>query len=238
MLKPAPMPVRVWDLPTRLFHWSLVFSFIVAYVTGEDGEDPAHVYSSYIIMGLIVFRIIWGLIGSKHARFGDFVTSPVTALRHGRDMLAGKARHYLGHNPLGGWMILALLLSLSIATVTGIKLYGVEGHGPLAQQQTSMPLQAVNNGLAMLVNGREHDDDDDEEREDHDKNGYEVDEEAEEFWEEIHEFFANFTLLLVLLHITGVIVSSAKESQNLVKAMISGRKSKDLDEHVKPVFEK
>jgi cytochrome b len=150
--------IYVWDPLVRLFHWSLVFSFIVAYVTGEDGEDPAHVYSSYIIMGLIVFRIIWGLIGSKHARFGDFVTSPVTALSHGKDMLAGKAKHYLGHNPLGGWMILALLLSLGITTVTGLKLYGVEGHGPLAQQQTSMSQQAVNNGLVMLVNGREHDD--------------------------------------------------------------------------------
>lgn len=218
--------IYVWDPLVRLFHWSLVFSFIVAYVTGEDGEDPAHVYSSYIIMGLIVFRIIWGLIGSKHARFGDFVTSPVTALSHGKDMLAGKAKHYLGHNPLGGWMILALLLSLGITTVTGLKLYGVEGHGPLAQQQTSMSQQAVNNGLVMLVNGREHDDDDDDGREDHDNNGHGADEEAEEFWEEIHEFFANFTLLLVLLHITGVIVSSTKESQNLVKAMITGYKQK------------
>ena len=213
--------IYVWDPLVRLFHWSLVLSFIVAYVTGEDGEDLPHVYAGYIIMGLIVFRIIWGLIGSKHARFSDFVTSPAVALRHGRDMLAGKARHYLGHNPLGGWMILALLVSLSITTVTGIKLYGVEGHGPLAQNQVISHTVNTNNDLVVLASDRDHDDDDDEGRD-----GHEGDDEAEEFWEEIHEFFANFTLLLVLLHITGVIVSSAKESQNLVKAMITGYKQK------------
>ena len=214
--------IYVWDPLVRLFHWSLVFSFIVAYVTGEDGEDAAHVYAGYIIMGLIAFRIIWGLIGSKHARFRDFITSPVSALRYGKDMLAGKARHYPGHNPLGGWMILALLLSLGITSVTGLKLYGVEGHGPWAQKATSISQSASRNDLVLLISRDEHDDDDDDEE--HGDNGHEVDEEVEEFWEEIHEFFANFTLLLVLLHITGVIVSSARESQNLVKAMITGYK--------------
>jgi cytochrome b len=222
--------IYVWDPLVRLFHWSLVLSFIVAYVTGEDGEDPAHVYSGYIIMGLIVFRIVWGLIGSKHARFSGFITSPVTALRYGKDMLAGKARHYPGHNPLGGWMILALLLSLAITTVTGLKLYGIEGHGPWAQNSAINYTANNNHELVMLVNGRDHDDDDEyEDREKYDgkdkeREKHEVDEEAEEFWEEIHEFFANFTLLLVLLHITGVIISSARESQNLVKAMITGYK--------------
>lgn len=214
--------IYVWDPLVRLFHWSLVFSFIVAYVTGEDGEDPVHVNAGYIILGLIVFRIIWGLMGSKHARFSDFITSPVTALRYAGDMLAGKARHYLGHNPLGGWMILALLLSLAITSVTGVKLYGVEGHGPLAQNQVVTHTVSNNNDLLVLTNGRDRDDEDDDEHKGRD--GHEGDDEAEEFWEEIHEFFANFTLLLVLLHITGVIVSSAKEGRNLVKAMITGYK--------------
>lgn len=216
--------IYVWDPLVRLFHWSLVLSFIVAYVSGED-ESLTHINAGYIVLGLVCFRILWGFIGSKHARFGDFISSPGSALRYGRELIAGKARHYFGHNPLGGWMILALLTSLLLTSYSGLELYGAEGHGPLAQ--TGVQTVQVSNPLLVRVNGRDHDDDDDHGRrrrsgrEDHDKN-----EAAEEFWEEVHEFFANFTLLLVLLHIGGVIFSSARESQNLVKAMITGYKTR------------
>ncbi|MBE9515926.1 MAG: cytochrome b/b6 domain-containing protein [Proteobacteria bacterium] len=212
--------IYVWDPLVRLFHWTLVFSFIVAYVSGED-ESLTHIYAGYLIMGLITFRIIWGLIGSKHARFSDFITSPAETLRYAGGLFTGKAKHYLGHNPLGGWMIIALLISLIITSITGLKLYGVEGHGPLAQSQTMSQPAIGNNTLIVLTNGRDHDDDDNEHE---GRDGHEDDDEAEDFWEEIHEFFANLTLLLVLLHISGVIFSSARESQNLVKAMITGYK--------------
>lgn len=216
--------VYIWDPLVRLFHWSLVLSFIVAYVTGED-ESLTHVNAGYMVMGLVGFRIIWGFIGSKHARFTDFIASPATAIRYGRELVAGKARHYLGHNPLGGWMILALLTGLALTSYSGLALYGAEGHGPLAQAVNRVTYATVSNPLVLRVNGRDDDDDEHSGRRHSGLENHEENEAAEEFWEEIHEFFANFTLLLVLLHIAGVIVSSARESQNLVRAMITGYKS-------------
>ena len=112
-------------------------------------------------------------------------------------------------------MIIMLLVSLLLTSYTGLKVYGLEGHGPLAD-----------GGLEIgLVTPAYADDDDDEEHGEHE--GHEDGEEeseAEEFWEEVHEFFANFTVLLVLVHVAGVIVASRQHRENLVRAMITGNK--------------
>ncbi|MDH5631746.1 MAG: cytochrome b/b6 domain-containing protein [Gammaproteobacteria bacterium] len=216
--------IYVWDPLVRLFHWSLVLSFIIAYISGEE-ESLIHIYAGYFIMGLIGFRLLWGLVGSRHARFSDFVTAPGTAMQYARDMLTGKAKHYLGHNPLGGWMVIALLLSLILTSISGLALYGAEGHGPLANN--SQALSTVSTGvstgtvaanpLVVLVDGREHDDDD---------RGHHEESAAEELWEEIHEFFSHVTVLLIFVHIGGVMFASVREGQNLVRAMVNGYKEK------------
>lgn len=222
--------IYVWDPLVRIFHWSLVLTFIVCYLTGDE-ENLTHAWSGYIILGLVAFRIVWGFIGSKHARFSDFITSPATAIVSMKDMMAGKAKKYIGHNPVGGWMVIALLVSLILTGLSGLQVYGLEGYGPLAGnaplQVTSMQFSDVSNA----VERRYKDDDDDEHARDHDaresdehEGGEGEEDDWEEFWEEIHEFLANFTVLLIALHITGVIVSSVRENQNLIKAMFTGYK--------------
>ena len=183
--------VKVWDPLVRLFHWSLALSFFVAYVTEEDLLN-LHVYTGYVVLGLVAFRLLWGLIGSQHARFSDFIYRPDTVLRYLKEVATLRAHRYLGHNPAGGMMIIALLIMLVLTGLSGLALYGGEEYsGPLA-------------GVMAGVDG---------------------------FWvkalEEMHEFFANFTLLLVGLHVAGVIIASLQHHENLVRSMITGYKTKE-----------
>jgi len=172
-----------------MFHWSLVASFVVAYLSGEGEVLGLHAWSGYIIGGLILFRLLWGFVGSRHARFADFVFTPAMILAYGRDLLRGQAQRYLGHNPLGGVMVIALLAMLTLATLTGLILYGaIEVAGPLAGL-----MRDTSHGVGEVL-------------------------------EEVHEFFSNLTLILVALHIGGVLVSGLLHRENLVRAMITGRK--------------
>ena len=205
----AAKTVKVWDLPVRLFHWSLVASFAIAYVTGEELET-LHAWFGYIIIALISFRVVYGFVGSKYARFSDFMTTPATAITYVKNMFSGSPKHYVGHNPAGGWMIIVLLVSLALSSWTGLEAYAVEGHGPLASDNIS------------LISSAYADSDDDEDR--HDES-HKSGEHEDEFWEELHEFFVNFTLLMVFVHIAAVLVSSLLHKENLVKAMITGKKT-------------
>ena len=107
---------KVWDLPVRLFHWSLAASFAGAYALSESERlRNVHVTLGYTVLGLIAFRIFWGLVGSRYARFSSFLYGPASALRYLRDALAGRPGQYAGHNPAGSWAVYAILL-LGIAT--------------------------------------------------------------------------------------------------------------------------
>ncbi|MDH5192019.1 MAG: cytochrome b/b6 domain-containing protein [Gammaproteobacteria bacterium] len=219
--------IYVWDPLVRIFHWSLVLTFIVCYLTGEE-EGLIHAYSGYVILGLVAFRVIWGLVGTKYARFTDFIYSPVETIGFIKGMLAGKVKDYLGHNPAGGWMIVALLISLLLTGLSGVKVYGLEGYGPLAVASGGQEQSQIQETRRAYKEHEEDDDDHDkfaqrgkEHRENDDEN------ESEEFWEEIHEFFANFTVLLIGLHVAGVLLSSIRENRNLVKSMLTGYKLKN-----------
>jgi len=201
--------IKVWDILVRIFHWSLAFFFILAYITGEELET-VHAWAGYIIIGLLVFRIIWGMIGSKHARFSNFIYSPANIVDYLKSLFTSKPKHYLGHNPAGGAMIVAMLIFLSLSSWSGLKAYEAEGKGPLASAEMN---------LVSLAQA----DDWYEEEHGHGEHGGDHE---DDFWEEIHEFFVNFTLLLVFLHLGGVFISSAIHRENLVKAMITGRKEK------------
>ena len=181
--------VVVWDPLVRVFHWSLVASFTTAYLSGEGDVLSLHVWSGYLIGGLILFRLLWGFVGPRHARFADFVFAPAVVLAYTRDLLRGKAQRTLGHNPLGGVMVLALLAMLSLSVLTGVIYYGAEeAAGP----------------LAGLMHGTSHG--------------------TGEALKELHEIISNLCVLLVALHIGGVLVSSLLHRENLVRAMITGRK--------------
>lgn len=180
--------IKVWDPFVRIFHWSLVLAFIIAYISEEDFLF-IHTFAGYTVLALILLRIVWGIIGTRHARFSDFVYSPQNIKQFIKETLSLRAKRYLGHNPAGGAMVILLLISLLMTTLTGLAVYGAEEHaGPMA-------------GWFSHSNG---------------------------FWgkafEEIHEFFANFTLFLVFVHVAGVIVESLIHKENLVKSMIDGMK--------------
>lgn len=180
--------VKVWDPLVRVFHWSLVAAFATAYLV-EDDLLAVHTIAGYTVLGLVVFRLLWGVIGTRHARFSDFVASPRAAGRYLRDVLTLRARRYTGHNPAGGLMIILLLATLLGTTLTGLVVYGVEEHaGPLA---------AWTAGLG---------------------------EGAGERLEDVHEFLANTTVVLVFVHVAGVLAESLLHGENLIGSMFTGRK--------------
>jgi cytochrome b len=196
--------VYVWDPLVRIFHWSLVLFFTIAYFT-EDDFMALHELAGYIVLGLVGFRIIWGVIGSKYARFSDFVYSPAKILAYLKS-LTSKPKHYIGHNPAGGLMVIIMLVMLALTSWSGIK----AGESEATEQASASPAIKLS-----LVSSAYADDDEHEKRN-----------KGDEFWEDIHEALANFTLFLVFLHITGVIVSSVLHREKLVRAMITGYKER------------
>jgi cytochrome b len=181
--------VQVWDLPLRIFHWLLVAGFFTAYLT-EDDLLTVHVGAGYLIVALLIFRLVWGFVGNRYARFSNFLCSPMRSVAYLKDLISSKAKRYIGHNPAGSAMILLLLLSLALTCASGLAVYGADqGAGPLA------------------FIGSRH----------------------EKLWEEVHEFFANFTLLLVVLHVFGVLVESCIHRENLLKSMWNGKKKSNCN---------
>ncbi len=120
----APVTARlVWDLPLRLFHWLLVMSLTASWATAEAGLDwrPLHMRLGYFTIGLVVFRILWGFLGPRHARFANFLAGPASVLRYSRAMISGvPPAQSAGHNPLGAWMVVLMLAMLGVQTATGL----------------------------------------------------------------------------------------------------------------------
>lgn len=164
----------VWDAPVRVFHWLLVASFIVAWLSSESERwQLVHITAGYTIAGLVAFRLLWGLVGTRHARFTDFVRGPKAALAYLGSLLRGRPQHHAGHNPAGGLAILALLALAVLTTASGWASYNEWGG---------------------------------------------------EWLEEVHETLAGTMLALVVVHVAAVIVSSVLHRENLVGAMLHGRK--------------
>lgn len=116
--------ILVWDVPTRVFHWLLVLSFTVAFLTAESERTrDIHVLSGYILLGLLAFRLLWGFIGTRYARFGSFLFSPGEVISYLRSLAKRKPVHYAGHNPAGS-VAIWLLLALGVASgVSGVMVY-------------------------------------------------------------------------------------------------------------------
>jgi cytochrome b len=183
--------VRVWDPLVRVFHWSLVGAFATAFIV-EDDLLGVHVWAGYLVLALIAVRLVWGLIGTRHARFTDFVRGPRQVLAYIGDALRLRAPRHLGHNPAGGAMVVALLVLVAATGLCGLALYGA--------QELSGPLAPLMGGLPPAWG---------------------------EALEETHEVLANLTLAFIVAHVAGVIFSSLAHRENLVTAMITGRKRRD-----------
>lgn len=115
-------PVKVWDFSIRLFHWSLACLIGFLWWSGTEGEMmDKHVQAGYAILALISYRLIWGFIGSHHARFVHFIHSPIATLKAIPDLFSVRSdSHYVGHNPLGGWMVILLLFTLLLQAISGL----------------------------------------------------------------------------------------------------------------------
>jgi len=166
--------VKVWDPVVRVLHWTLAASIAAAWVT-RHGGGIWHEWIGYASLLIVALRVAWGWIGPRYARFGQFVHTPSATLSYASRMLVRREARHIGHNPLGGWMILALL---SVAALSGLSgwLYTTEAFW------------------------------------------------GAEWMENLHEALAIFLLVLVALHVAGVIAASWRHRENLVAAMIHGRK--------------
>lgn len=195
--------VRVWDPLLRVFHWGLVAAFATAWLTADELQ-PVHEFAGYTVAGLVAFRLVWGLVGSRYARFAQFLKGPGETLAYLGDMTRGRERRYLGHNPAGAAMVVALLVALSGTAFTG---WLMEDEARLAMLP-SMP--------AIVAPAWA--DDDGGERE-HGERG-----EVEGPLKEVHETLANLMLLLAALHVGGVVLASFRHHENLARAMVTGDK--------------
>lgn len=130
----AETQAYVWDLPTRLFHWSLVLCVTTSLFAGEFGYMDIHLISGHVLLALILFRLLWGFVGGRHARFADFVKGPFTVLRYALGLLKGPPKAHLGHNPMGGWSVMALIGTLMFQVGTGLfSNDDILTEGPLAE---------------------------------------------------------------------------------------------------------
>jgi cytochrome b len=170
-----PATVKVWDVLVRVFHWSFAACFAGAWLTSESERwRDVHVMLGYTMMGLVAFRLVWGFVGPRHARFTSFVRGPAAIARYLRSLLASHPEHHLGHNPAGAAAIVLLLGLAALAGASGWAVYNDLGG---------------------------------------------------KWLEETHEFLAGAMLAVVGVHLAGVAVASWLHRENLVAAMLTGRKN-------------
>ncbi len=191
----APSPaVRAWDLPTRIFHWTLVALVLCAWVSFEFSEtfdDPRlvwHRWNGLALLTVIVWRLLWGIAGPRNVRFNAFVRSPWAAAAYGRDLIQGQPRRFLGHNPLGAYMVLALLAVTG--TIGALGLFAVEDNdlatGPL--------YRLAGNELAKVATG----------------------------WHRY--LFEPVLLVLIGLHVAANVLYGVLKKDPLIPAMVTGQK--------------
>jgi cytochrome b len=170
----APAPVPVWDLPLRLIHWTLAASVLCAWFTANV-FDTIHVIAGYTVIVLLVLRLLWGIAGNRYARLHNSIRPPRATLNYLRQMLRGETGRYLGLNPAGAAMAVALLVSLAVSSISGW----------------------------MQVTERYF---------------------GNEWVEAVHTYSSNLVLALAVVHVLGVVLACALHKENLVRAMITGRK--------------
>ena len=157
--------IVVWDLFVRIFHWALVILVGLAFLTGDD-NNRFHAYAGYAVLLLIALRLIWGLIGSQHARFANFITAPGVAIEYLKGMLCGRPGYFLGHNPAAAWMVVVLLLVLLLVNATGYLALPTQDSGyatvsiawsprpwPMMTTTTEGKSQAANSGKTCMKPG-------------------------------------------------------------------------------------
>lgn len=158
--------IEVWDSWIRLFHWGLVAAVLISFYTTKTGGVPflfpieVHAQAGYLVLGLLVFRWLWGVVGSVYARFTTFLYPPAEAIAYSKAFLQRQSHAYASHNPLGGWMVVVMLLSLTFQAVSGLflsddiffqaPLHGLFGEAVSSQLRT---LHQLNSDLLIILMG-------------------------------------------------------------------------------------
>jgi len=179
---------RVWDLPVRIFHWGLASAFLAAFVTNRLGVTyfKYHVWAGYAVLALVAFRVVWGFLGTRHARFGNFLRKPREVLAYVRSLFSGHGPHYAGHNPAGALMVLALLAGAGVQAVTGLfsndEIFNVGPLYGLVTKAQSLALTSVHSKLFYVL------------------------------------------AAAIAAHVLAVLAHKIFKGENLVRAMITGRK--------------
>jgi cytochrome b len=187
--------VPVWDRFVRVFHWSLAATVLIDWLT----DEPLwmHSWLGYFVALLVILRVGWGFVGPENARFRNFVYCPITVFNYLKELIRFSGKRYLGHSPAGGAMVVALLVMVAATAITGMaNLAADRGTGPLAGvvAKVERPARVPGQRRPPLL------------------------------MKQVHENVANITLVLVLLHVCGVALASFAHRENLVAAMITGRK--------------
>ncbi len=187
--------VRVWDPLIRAVHWLLAAAVLIDWFTDEPRW--MHVWLGYFALALVVLRVVWGFVGPENARFVGFVRGPRMVFDYLAGLVSFSSKRYLGHSPAGGAMIVALLIMITATAGTGMANLAAErGEGPLSGviAKVERPARVPGQRRPPLL------------------------------MKEIHETVANITLALVVLHVLGVVLASFAHRENLVRAMVTGRK--------------
>lgn len=183
--------VRVWDLPTRLFKWVLVLLVVFQVTTGKLAGDwlKWHFWSGYAILTLLIFRVLWGFVGSTTARFSDFVKGPLAGIAHLRDVLGAGTPRESGHNPVGGWMVVALILALFVQAGSGLfTTDDIATDGPLVAKASESWVKSMTS---------------------------------------LHHRWINLLFVMVALHTLAAVMYLLVKKQNLIAAIITGRKPRN-----------
>ncbi len=177
--------MRVWDAPTRLFHWAITVLIAFSYVSALREWNQLHFLAGYTVLASLLFRLAWGFVGSETSRFRQFLRSPLVGLRHLAAFGKREPDTEIGHNAAGGWWVLALLAALLVEAGTGLFSNGGDAEGPLAHRVS----KAASDWLSGLHNT---------------------------------SFYV--LLALVVIHILAIIAYAAFKRQDLVRAMVTGKK--------------
>ena len=198
--------VTLWDPLVRLTHWGTA-GIVLANALATKGGSLTHVWLGWALMALLLLRLVWGVLGPREARFSAFPPNPLAALRHLRDLLAGRAREHPSHNPAGALMVYAFWALLGVMTATGLVMTG--GATPM---QVAADKAAVASGdwSALIKEGEVAEDDTS----------------LRHTAEEIHEMASTLLLLLAALHLAGVALESRALRRNLVAPMVLGSRRK------------
>ncbi len=150
-----PEHVQVWDAPVRLFHWAIVILMLVSWVSADQGYMRVHLWSGLTLLALLIFRLVWGVIGSTTARFRDFLHPPRTVLAYLRSLAGANKALFAGHNPAGGLMVVGLIVVLLLQAVTGLfSNDGLRFHGPLAllvSEETSTGITGLHGTIFNVI---------------------------------------------------------------------------------------